>query len=179
MERTVAQQKADIVARYGPWTAHNIQLEGDLYTIGNELTYDALKLRRVTQIVADISTTPIADLRILDLACLEGQYAVEFARRRARVVAIEGREANLEKARVAQRAHDLRNLELHLDDVRNLSEAKYGRFDVVLCLGILYHLDVPDVFTFVRRVAEVCQGFAVIDTHVSLSATQSVPFEAR
>jgi 2-polyprenyl-3-methyl-5-hydroxy-6-metoxy-1,4-benzoquinol methylase len=179
MERTVAEQKAEIVARYGPWTAHNIQLEGDLYTIGNELTYDTLKLRRVTQIVSDITSTPIASLRILDLACLEGQYAVELARQGARVVAIEGREANLEKARLAQRVHHLNNLELHQDDVRNLSEARYGRFDVVLCLGILYHLDVPDVFTFVQQVAEVCQAFAIVDTLVSLTPSESARFDGR
>lgn len=179
MEKTVAEQKAEIVARYGPWTAHNIQLEGDLYTIGTELTYDGLKLRRVTQIVADIASTPIEDLRILDLACLEGQYAVELARRGARVVAIEGREANLEKARLAQRVHRLDNLELHQDDVRNLSEAKYGCFDVVLCLGILYHLDAPDVFAFTHRVAEVCRGFTIFDTHISLTASERSRFDGR
>jgi hypothetical protein len=29
--------------------------------------------------------------------------------------------------------------------VRNLSEQRYGRFDVVLCVGLLYHLNEPDV----------------------------------
>ena len=28
----IEAEKAEIVARYGPWTAHNIQLVGDLYT---------------------------------------------------------------------------------------------------------------------------------------------------
>src|SRR6185312_10010629 len=106
---------------------------------------------------------------ILDLACLEGQYALEFARQGAQSVGIEGRAENLEKARFAQRALQLDNVELHQDDVRNLSVAKYGHFDVVLCLGILYHLDAPDVFDFVERIASVCTGFAIFDTYISVT----------
>jgi hypothetical protein len=63
--------------------------------------------------------------------------------------------------------------------VRNLSADRYGRFEVVLCLGILYHLDAPDVFRFVRRIADVCDGFAVIDTHVSLVAEEPRAYEGR
>jgi hypothetical protein len=51
--------------------------------------------------------------------------------------------------------------------VRNLSVEKYGRFDVVLCLGILYHLNAPDVFHFVERISEVCQRLLIIDTHLA------------
>ncbi len=177
--KSIAEQKRDIVERYGPWTAHNILLAGDVYTIGPELTYDTLKLRRITQIVSDNLHKPWPELRILDLACLEGQYAVELARRGARVVGIEGREANIEKARFAQRVHGLANLELVQDDVRNLSADRYGRFDVVLCLGILYHLDAPDVFRFVRQIGGVCDGFAVIDTHVSSTGKERHTYEGR
>jgi hypothetical protein len=58
------------------------------------------------------------------------------------------------------------------DDVRNLTAAKYGHFDVVLCLGILYHLDAPDTFTFLEQLADVCTGFAIIATHTSLAAVE-------
>jgi hypothetical protein len=61
--------------------------------------------------------------------------------------------------------------------VRNLSEAKYGRFDVVLCLGILYHLDVPDVFSFVERIGEVCDDIAIIDTRIAFGPTQSCEYK--
>ena len=43
------------------------------------------------------------------------------------------------------------------DDVRNLSVEKHGEFDVVLCLGNLYHLGAPDVFSFAARLSEVCR----------------------
>jgi hypothetical protein len=41
-----------------------------------------------------------------------------------------------------------------------------GRFDAVLALGLLYHLENPRVF--LENMAGLCDGFAVIDTHVAL-----------
>jgi SAM-dependent methyltransferase len=163
----IEKRKREIVNQFGQWTAHNVQLQGDIYTIGKRVVGDEWQLRRIIQVVSDIAREPLKNLRVLDLGCLEGLYAIEFGRRGATVVAIEAREANIAKARFAKDTLSLDNLELIQDDVRNLNKEKYGYFDVVLCLGILYHLDVPDVFSFMENVAEVCQRFAIIDTHVS------------
>lgn len=165
----IKQRKEEIIEQYGDWTAHNIQLCDDIYTIDNRVVGNEIKLRRVIQIVSDVCGSSFENLRILDLACLEGLYAIESAFHGAEVIAIEGRKANLEKARYVKEVFSLNNLELIQDDVRNLSKDKHGIFDIVLCLGILYHLDVSDVFLFMERVAEVCRKFLIIDTHVSMS----------
>lgn len=175
----IESKKRRIVERFGPWSAHNIFLEGDVYTINKGVAGDEVKLRRILQSVSDLSRRPLESLRVLDLGCLEGLYAVEFARHGAKVVGIEGREANLAKARFAKEVLALENLEFVQDDVRNLSKGKYGQFDVVLCLGILYHLDAPDVLTFLERVAEVCRDFALIDTHVSMVPEKSLLHRGR
>jgi len=175
----IKQRKKEIIERYGSWTTHNIQLEGDIYTIDKRIVSDEIKLRRIVEIVADVAGEPLENLRVLDLACLEGLYAIELARHGAKAVAIEGREANIEKARFTKDVLSLDNLELIKDDVRNLSKEKYGYFDVVLCLGILYHLDVPDLFHFMEKIAEVCQRFTVIDTYISLSDKESHVYKGR
>jgi len=131
----------------------------------------------VLQVVADNAAKPFSELRILDLACLEGGYSIEMALHGARVVGVEGRDINIEKARFAKEVLGLGNVEFFQDDVRNLSAEKYGTFDVVLVLGILYHLDTPDVFHFMRRVNEVCHDFAVVDTLTSTYARISVEHE--
>jgi 2-polyprenyl-3-methyl-5-hydroxy-6-metoxy-1,4-benzoquinol methylase len=172
-QTTIRDEKKVIEERYGPWTAHNFNLGHDVFTIRDGVIGDEVKLRRVVQVVADVCDRPISDLRILDLACLEGMYAIEFSQQGAHVSAIEGRETNVEKARFAARTLSLSNIEFHQDDVRNLSEEKYGRFDVVLCLGILYHLDSPDVFTFLEKVFAVCRRVAIIDTVISPYPEQS------
>jgi 2-polyprenyl-3-methyl-5-hydroxy-6-metoxy-1,4-benzoquinol methylase len=163
----INNRKQEIIKRFGPWTAHCIHLADDLYTFDHP-EMDS-KLRRFLQISSDITGEPLEKLRVLDLACLEGQFGIEFALHGSSVLALEGREVNLAKARFVKEAASLDNLDLVLDDVRNLSVDRYGSFDVVLCLGILYHLDTPDVMDFVEKVSKVCKGLAIIDTHISLS----------
>ncbi len=175
----IIKRKEALIAKYGPWTGHNIRLADDLYTISPQLSGDEIKLRRIRQIVADLSPKPVDQLRVLDLACLEGLYACEFARLGATAVGIEGREANIAKAHFAQEVLGLSNLSFHQDDVRNLSRAKYGEFDVVLCLGILYHLDAPDVFLFLEKIAEVCRGIVIIDTHIALKKRKTVRYQEK
>jgi len=127
--------------------------------------------RRVIQAVCDLSRRPLAGLRILDLGSAHGAYSIELAGQGAQVLGIEARDAWLEQARRTAGQSLLPNLEFVRDDVRNLSREKYGEFDIVLCLGILYHLDAPDVFEFVGRVSEVCRDFAVFETHFAATPT--------
>jgi 2-polyprenyl-3-methyl-5-hydroxy-6-metoxy-1,4-benzoquinol methylase len=167
-DRGLAAEMQALREQFGGWATHNIRLADDLFTIGPAAQGSATKLGRVVQIISDIvGDRPFGELRMLDLACNEGLYALEFASRGARVVAVDGRDDHLAKARFAQRALGIETLEFVHDDVRNLSRERLGTFDVVLCAGILYHLDAPDVFEFVRAVAGMTKGFAIIDTHVS------------
>lgn len=184
--RGEAPAAAEIVAgidrvtqHHGPWTTNYSLVPGVRTRDDEPDPNDRTRIRRLVQLVSDVAGRPVADLRILDLACLEGQVALEFARLGARVVGIEGRESNVAKARFAAQTLGLTNLELHHDDVRNLSRETYGGFDVVLCLGILYHLDDEDVFTFLQAVGEVCDGAAVVDTHVGLANERTYVFEGQ
>lgn len=156
VENEVRQRRDELIAAYGPWTAHSVHLSENVYTF--EHPHNDPRLRRFLQVAADIIAKPLDTLRVLDLACLEGHYGIEFALHGAKVVGIEGRDANLAKAQFAKDALSLSNLELVRDDVRNLSRERYGEFDVVLCLGILYHLDAPDAMELVKNVCEVVSG---------------------
>jgi SAM-dependent methyltransferase len=179
--REIERRRAELCSRFGEWTAHNISLKHGVYTFSREdprferqLTGHGQHLGRILQAVADVVDRPLSQLRVLDLACLEGLYGIEFARRGAEVVGIEGREATIERARFAKEVLGLDNLTLIQDDVRNLSPHQHGSFDVVLCLGILYHLDAADVFSFVEKMAAVCRRLAILDTHVAVQAVESV-----
>ena len=169
----VRREKEAIEARYGPWTAHNIRLADGFYTISPQPAGDEVKLRRVTQLALDVAGGSLRGVRVLDLACLEGMYALELARRGAEVVAIEGREANIEKARFAGRALGI-DVDFQLGDVRDLSGERHGEFDLVLALGILYHLDTPDLFPFVERIGDVSKRALIVDTGVGRAATEQL-----
>lgn len=182
----IARRRAEVCSKYGEWTAHNINLGQGQYTFAPQdprfarsLTHVGHHLDRILQAVADVIDRPLNELRVLDLACLEGLYGIEFARRGADVVGIEGREANVERARFAKEVLGLDNFTLIHDDVRSLSPEKHGHFDVVLCLGILYHLDVPDVFSFVEKMAAVCRRLTIVDTHVAVQAVETVEYDGQ
>jgi SAM-dependent methyltransferase len=158
-----------LIEQYGEWT-YDIPLTHDIWTRGNEGSPHT-RLKRVLQIARDLAGKPLHSCRVLDLGCLEGQFAIEFARTGAEVIGVEAREANIQKARFARQVLQLDNLKLIQDDVRNLSRQKYGMFDVILCSGILYHLGVPDVFGFVERMHETSKRLLIVDTHTSLRQT--------
>jgi hypothetical protein len=65
-----------IVREHGPWTAMAIKLADGSYTREPVPDY---RLRRLVQVAQDMVGKPLAECRVLDLACLEGQYAIEFA----------------------------------------------------------------------------------------------------
>lgn len=179
-ESDVARRKQEIEDRYGPWTAHNIRLQDDIYTIGPDVVGGSeVRLRQITQLVSDTARTPIGQLRILDLGALEGLFSLELARLGASVVAIEGREANLEKIRFAKEVLELDRLDLRLEDVRTLHRERHGEFDVVLCLGLLYHLDAPDVFLLLERMRDVCRHVTVVETRVHRYPTARREYEGR
>lgn len=173
----IAQRKQAILDRYGRWTNHNILLPDGSYTQSPELSGAEVKLQRFVQVVADFCGRDFSKLRVLDLACLEGLYGIELAMQGATVLGIEGRESNLAKARFTQEVLNLPNIEFVCDDVRHLSPDTYGHFNVVLCVGIFYHLDAPDVFHFAENIARVCTQVALFDTHLSQTADE--PFEFR
>ena len=136
-----------------------------------------LRVRRITQVIADLSRKPWTDLRILDLGSLEGHFALEFALKGAQVVAIEGREENNVKARAAAASKGLKNIQFVTDDVRNLLRERLGQFDVVLCSGILYHLPGNDGCRLMETIADLCTHLTVIDTHIGLADLKTLQWK--
>ena len=149
----------------GAWTAMAIKLADGTYTRRPAVDY---RLKRLVQCAEDLVKKPLKDCRVLDLACLEGHYAIEFALRGAEAVGIEARDVNLEKCEYAREMLTLDRVRFVKDDVRSLSRAKYGLFDIVICSGILYHLPAHDAVEFIRQLAETCSGVLLLDTYVSL-----------
>lgn len=177
-EALIAAKQA-VVDEHGAWTSHNVSLPHGLFTIGPEANGDNLRAAKFLQIAGDVLRRPLNELRVLDLACLEGLYGLEFAQHGARVVGIEGRAANLAKAEFARGALGLDAVEFVQGDVRDASRERYGGFDVIVCSGILYHLDRPDVFHFLEALRPMCDGVLIIDTRIALKPEVEVAFAGR
>lgn len=82
---------------------------------------------------------------ILELGALEGAHTFIMAQRPGikRVVALEGREANLRKARFVQELLQIPNVELAQANLEHADLRGFGNFDAIFCCGLLYHLPEP------------------------------------
>jgi 2-polyprenyl-3-methyl-5-hydroxy-6-metoxy-1,4-benzoquinol methylase len=140
---------------------------------------NGVKVRRIMQLTRDLERKPFEALRILDLGCGEGVYAVEAGLRGARVVAIDARTLRMDLGAAVAARHGLDSVRFVRDDVRRVTREAYGEFDVVYALGVLYHLDAPDLFAVLENVHALCTGLLVIDTLTSGSGSSEVAWRDR
>jgi SAM-dependent methyltransferase len=82
---------------------------------------------------------------ILELGALEGAQTFILAERPGvkKVLALEGRAANLRKARFVQELLRVENAEFAQANLEETDLSSYGKFDAVFCCGLLYHLPKP------------------------------------
>jgi tRNA (mo5U34)-methyltransferase len=126
------------VAALGPWF-HNLDLAGVKTAPEHFLgDYPALKWR----LFAEAVPADLTGRTVLDIGCNAGFYSLEMKRRGAeRVVGIDTDETYLAQARfaaeVCEAKIEFRSLSVY--DVARLGE----RFDLVLFMGVLYHLRHP------------------------------------
>lgn len=150
------------------WTGHNIPLTGSESTISRDipLISDDARTQTLKSIVRGLFP-PSRPLRIIDLGSLEGGLAFELAREGWDVTGIEGRESNYEKADLIRSYFALDNLRFELRDVKTLDPAQDGMFDVVVCCGLLYHLDNPFAFLETLAALTAPDGLFFLDTHIA------------
>lgn len=137
----LAAEDQDLASRIDalrPWF-HNMNL-GGIWTAPDHFlgNYPQVKWERFSQVVPD----DLTGRTVLDIGCNGGFYSIEMKRRgAARVVAIDSDERYLAQARLASEAMgqqiELRQMSIY--DIHRLGE----RFDLVIFMGVLYHLRHP------------------------------------
>lgn len=152
------------------FTAHNVLLKNGTRTWPSHQPIEEHPwLLAATRTLKSLYPNGFEGLKLVDLGALEGGFAAEFARLGFETLGIEVRSSNIANCRIVEAGMDLPNLEFVQDDVQNL--ARYGRFDVVFCCGILYHLDNP------RKFLEIMAGcgarVVIINTHFATQELNS------
>ncbi|KAA1054239.1 TIGR04290 family methyltransferase [Azospirillum argentinense] len=138
MTKLTTDQIRARVAALGDWF-HNIDLNG-VSTAPDHFLHDYpnVKWRRFAHAVPQ----DLSGLTVLDIGCNGGFYSIEMKRRGAeRVVGIDFDDRYLAQARFAAEVtrQDIEFRKLSVYDLSLLGE----RFDVVLFMGVLYHLRHP------------------------------------
>ena len=143
---------------------HSIDLGGGIVTRGIDDT--PLRLARL-----DLPAS-LQGLSVLDVGAWDGFFSFECERRgAARVVATDyyswhgsgwGAKAGFELAREALGSH-VEDVDV---DVMDIAPGRLGTFDLVLFLGVLYHLRHP--LLAIDKIAAVTSGTLILETVVDL-----------
>jgi len=102
----------------------------------------------------------LANKRVLEVGAGIGLHTPFFLQRGCEVTVIDGRAENV--AQIGRRLPDVRSAVVDLELDRPI---ELGRFDVVYCYGLLYHLSNPE--RALGRLADVCDGQLLLETAVS------------
>jgi tRNA (mo5U34)-methyltransferase len=137
--RSFAREEIErCVRELGPWF-HNLSLEG-VETAPNHFlgNYPAVKWQRFAHAVP----SDLGGRSVLDIGCNAGFYAIEMKRRGAeRVVGIDDDEIYLAQARFAA---EVSGVQIDLKKLSVYNVAELGqKFDLVLFMGVFYHLRHP------------------------------------
>lgn len=144
---------------------HAIKLRPGLVTPAREQTAARLELLKIP--------SDLSGKAVLDVGAWDGFFSFECERRgAARVLAADHfawRRNTWSDKRGFQLAREAlgSNVEDVEIDVMDLSAEAVGRFDLVLFLGVLYHLRHP--LLALERVASVTAGQLILETHVDLT----------
>src|ERR671938_1521351 len=133
-----AEQIQQHIRELGPWF-HNLTL-GGVQTAPQHFLGDYPRVK--WQRFADALPADLRGQTVLDIGCNAGFYALEMKRRGAeRVLGIDSDEEYLAQARFAAEVSglDIEFRRLSVYDVGSIGM----RFDVVLFMGVLYHLRHP------------------------------------
>ena len=138
MKHLTRDQIRERAAQLGDWF-HNIDLGGARTAPDHFLgDYPNVKWKQFKHAVPD----DLTGRTVLDIGCNGGFYSIEMKKRgAARVLGLDFDERYLEQARFAAEVtgQDIEFRQMSVYDVAELGE----RFDVVLFMGVLYHLRHP------------------------------------
>ena len=140
---------------------HRIDLGNGLITPGEWDTPDMLPRLHLPQ--------DLSGQTVLDVGCWDGFYSFEAEKRGAkRVLAADSfvwQYGHKEGFLLARRALNSKVEDMDID-VLDLSPERVGTFDIVLFLGVLYHMKHP--MLALERVASVTKRMLVLETVIDL-----------
>lgn len=155
MTETAAMTDDEIRAEIAtvPAWYHRIEIRPGIVTPGIN---DSPTVLRNLRLPSDCS-----GLRALDLGARDGFFSFELERRGAEVLAVDYFPPELTGFPVASRLLGSRVSYLH-ENLYRLDPARHGTFDIVLFLGLLYH--VPDPIGALRIIRSLCRSRMYLET---------------
>lgn len=125
------------------------------------------RFRHFMPYVIDSQGGSLEGKRVLDIACNSGFWAIQCALLGAKVTAFDARVELIEQANLIKSIVGLDNVEFRVLDFWDMSPQLLGTFDLVLNLGILYHL--PKPLEALELVKTMSNSHILLDTQLTAS----------
>ena len=157
------------VKALNPWFLP-FRMRDDFYTMNMDtpLAVEATErvlFRRdlIAGTVAALLGSDLGDSTVLDIGCNSGFFSLDMAARGAKHVdGIDLRQQNIAQAQFLAEHYGLANAAFRVADADADALEPAQQWDVVLNLGVLYHVVNP--LQFIHQTYEMCRRFAIIDT---------------
>jgi SAM-dependent methyltransferase len=94
---------------------------------------------------------------VVDAGCGIGHYAQHLSNSGYEVVGFDGRQANVDEAR-----RRYPHLNFQVGDIEDPAIKRLGRYDLVMCFGLLYHLENP--FRAIRNMRALARKAVLVST---------------
>jgi len=178
---TADRDPAAEIAHLGPWF-HNLHLPDGIQTAPDHPFGDFPAWKWAE--VAPHLPSRLDGWHALDVGCNAGFYSFELARRGARVTALDSNPFYLRQAVWARRLLDLDDRVCFLRaQVHDLCGATEPRFDLVMFMGVFYHLRYPllalDTIARLRPRLMVFQSLTMGDEAVAAASGADIEFSER
>jgi 2-polyprenyl-3-methyl-5-hydroxy-6-metoxy-1,4-benzoquinol methylase len=162
---------ADILDKINSFSQWNYQFE----LAGHKTTFDVGVINRheqrknyFFQPLVNLLGGSLAGKRVLDLGCNQGFWSLAAIEKGCDyVLGIDGRQMNIDQARFVFDVKGINKDRYNFcsGNIFDLLNDDLGKFDIVLCLGLMYHISKP--MTLLERISAVNTDLLVIDTTLS------------
>jgi tRNA (mo5U34)-methyltransferase len=153
MEAVTLTEAKKLVASIPHWH-HIFEIFPGLQTPGS---YDPTFLWNKLNLPGDL-----AGKRVLDIGTSDGFFARSLAERGAEVVCVDYRAKSSHGFGVMEQLYG-REFEYHRKNLYELNSDSLGKFDIILFLGVLYHL--PDMMRAFGILRSLSRGTVHVETH--------------
>lgn len=145
------------------------------YHDGNLDAIHETRWRMLEQCLDTVFPAGLGGVQAVDLAAHQGWFAVRLAQAGiGGVHGVEARASHVEDSRLIAGALGLDRVRFTHSDIFDLNANTFGHFDLVLMLGLLYHLENP--VGALRLARALCRKLCIIETQVVPGMSGMVDF---